>query len=224
LDPGQVVYRHEKGMSYIYDVFISYRRHPEWTPWTRDHLRLLLDAYLTQEISHSPNIFVDERIEPGADWPHRLGESLARSRVLVPVFSGDYFGSDWCRHELDLMHVRLLNHPKATLIVPLLGHDGDLIPNEIARIQPVDLKRFRNTDLQRHTPRYEQFSDAIKDLAPRVADAIRSVPPYDPAWLPECSGRFDQVYAAACGGAACDVTTLTLKPLPFPFAPPTVTI
>jgi hypothetical protein len=134
-------------MNYLYDVFISYRRHREWTPWTRDHVCNLLDAYLTQGLGESPRIFVDDRIEPGADWPHRLGDSLARAHMLVPIFSGDYFSSSWCLHELDLMHARLLRFPDRSLIVPVLGHDGALIPDEIARLQLFDLSAFRNTDL-----------------------------------------------------------------------------
>jgi hypothetical protein len=211
-------------MDYLYDVFISYRRHSEWTPWTREHVRNLLDAYLTQELGKSPDIFVDDRIVPGADWPRRLGDSLARARVLLAIFSGDYFGSDWCLHELDLMHGRLLRFPDSNLIVPVLGHDGHLIPVEIARLQPFDLSAFRNTDLQRRTPRYEQFSDAVRNLAPHVASAIGTAPRFDPDWVHECRARFDQVYGAHCGGPTAPVTTLTLKPLSRPIVPPRVTL
>jgi hypothetical protein len=210
-------------MDYLYDVFISYRRHPEWTPWTREHIRTLLDAYLTQDLGKSPAIFVDERIEPGADWPHRLGDALARSRVMVAIFSGDYFGSAWCLHELDLMYGRLLRCAGSTLIIPVIGHDGNLIPVEIARIQPFDLSPFRNTDLQRRTPRYEQFSEAVKALSPHVATAIGTAQPFDPHWTEECQARFDEVYAHR-DGPAVPVTSLSLKPLTGPTAPPRVTL
>lgn len=211
-------------MDYTYDVFISYRRHPEWTPWTREHVRGLLDAYLTQELGRSPDIFIDERIEPGADWPARLGGALGRARVLLAVFSRDYFGSDWCLHELDLMHDRLRRFPGSRLIVPVIGHDGDLIPDEIARIQSFNLSAFRNTDLQRRTPRFEQFADEIGILAPHVAAAIGSAPPFDPSWSTTSETRFDQVYRAHCGGPRVCVETLTLKPMPFPATPPRVAI
>jgi len=210
-------------MSYRYDIFVSYRRHPAWTPWTREHIHDLLDTYLTQDLGSRPAIFIDERIEPGADWPNRLGESLAQARVLLPVFSGDYFSSDWCLHELDLMHGRLLHSPGTTLIVPVVGHDGDLIPIEIARLQPVDFKEFRNPDLQRRTPRYERFADAVGQLTPHLAQAIRTAPPFDPAWVTECCERFDRVYNAHCGGPDVPVETLTLKPVPVPVTPPRVT-
>lgn len=207
---------------YLHDVFISYRRHREWTPWTREYFRDLLDAYLTQELGRSPAIFIDDRIEPGVDWPLRLGVALGRARILLAVFSRDYFGSEWCLHELDLMHDRLRRFPGTRLIIPVIGHDGDLIPIEIGRLQSFDLSAFRNTDLQRRTPRFEQFSDSVRNLAPHVADAIGSAPPFDPAWLNECQTRFDRVYQAHCGGSGVAVETLTLKPMPYPAVPPRV--
>lgn len=209
-------------MDYLYDVFISYRRHREWTPWTREHVRNLLDAYLTPEMGNPPNLFVDEEIEPGADWPHRLGDALARSRVMVAIFSGDYFGSDWCLHELDLMYARLLRFPDSRLIIPVLGHDGEMIPDEIDRIQRFDLSRFRNTDLQRRTPLYQEFSDAIKKLAPHVAAAIGTAPPFEAEWRHECEARFDQVYKTPCCGPRVEVTKLHLKDRPRPTVPPRV--
>ena len=211
-------------MDYTYDVFISYRRHPEWTPWTREHVCRLLDAYLTQELGRSPAIFIDERIAPGVDWPARLAGALGGARVLLPVFSRDYFGSDWCIHELDLMHSRLRRFPGSSLIIPVIGHDGDLIPKEIKRLQSFDLSEFRNTDLQRRTPRFERFSDTVRDLAPYVAAAIGSAPGFDPSWLDECQTRFNQVYQAHSGGPPVSATTLTLKPMPFPAAPPRVVL
>jgi hypothetical protein len=203
-------------MEYIYDVFVSYKRHRDWTPWTREHIFDLLDAYLTQELGDKPSIFIDDKIEPGADWPNRLGNALARSRVLLPIFSGDYFGSDWCLHELDLLHGRMLINPGKVLIIPIQGHDGDLIPKEIARLQPVDFREFRNPDIQRKTPRFEKFADEVGKLAPKLAQAIGSVPVFDPAWVQEYEGRFDQVYSSSCGDRPrVNVTTLTLKPLPY---------
>lgn len=210
-------------MDYLYDVFISYRRHREWTPWTREHFCNLLEAYLTQDLGRSPTIFADDRIEPGADWPDRLGDSLARARVLIAIFSGDYFGSHWCLHELDLMHGRLLRFPETNLIVPVIGHDGQLIPAEIARIQSFDISSYRNTDLQRRTPRYEAFSDAVKSLAPHVANAIGTAPLFDASWVQECVLRLNKVYLAHCGGPSVDVATFTPKPLPRFIALPRVT-
>ena len=205
-------------------MFISYRRQKEWTRWTREHFCNILDAYLTQELSASPAIFADDQIEPGADWPDRLGEGLGRSRILLPIFSRDYFASDWCLHELDLMHGRLMQYPNSRLIVPVVVHDGDLIPEEIARIQAPNLSRYRNTDLQRNTPLYEQFSEAVKQIAPSIAAAIQSAPAFQDVWVDDCRSRFNAVYkAVAYDETRPTVHTLTLRPLPWPNALPRVT-
>jgi len=199
-------------MSYVYDVFVSYRRHLEWTPWARQHLRGLLDAYLTQDLGKEPEIFIDEQIEPGADWPNRLGYALGRSRVLLTVFSRDYFSSAWCVHELDLMYDRLCQHNACQLILTTVGHDGEMIPKEIARIQPLDLKQFRNTDLQRKTPRFEEFSEVIKTFSPSLAKAIESAPPFNPKWEQDCKDRFNAIYQARADGCAGPILQhLTLK-------------
>ena len=207
---------------YAYDVFISYKRHPEWTVWTRERLCGLLDTYLSQELGRQPRIFIDERIEPGADWPERLANALARARILLAVFSRDYFGSAWCLHELDLMHERSRQFEGSNLIIPVIGHDGELIPDEIARIQAFDLRAYRNTDLQRNTSRYERFADSIQSLAPHLVAAIESAPPCDALWFTRCRSRFNQVYTGHCNGDKIDVETLTLKPMPYPITPPRV--
>jgi hypothetical protein len=206
-------------MAYTHDVFISYRRHAMWTPWVRDKVKPLLDGYMTQELGRQVDIFVDERIDPGVDWPHALGTSLASSRVMFAIFSGDYFGSEWCLHELDLMHQRQQCYPGTAVIIPVIGHDGELIPVEIAKLQPVDMKEFRNPDIQPHTPRSERFADAMLKLAPRIRAAIVGAPPYDPIWTSACCARFSDIYAASNSGRTVDLQTITRKPLPSPALP-----
>ena len=110
-------------MIYRHDVFISYRRQLLWTPWTRDHFKVLLTAYLQQELGAPPDVFVDERIEVGADWVDELGTHLACSKAMVAILSRDYFGSPWCLHELDLMLERSLG--AQPLIVPVIVQDCD---------------------------------------------------------------------------------------------------
>lgn len=210
-------------MSYEYDVFISYRRHVEWTPWTRDHFVRLLDAYLTQDLGRPPSIFIDRDIHPGSDWPTKLGQALARSRVFIPAFTRDYFTSDWCLHELELMYGRLLDHTSCDLVIPVLFHDGDYIPDVFSRIQVTDLREYRNTEIQRRTPLYERFAEAIKKLSPHVAAAVENAPQFQADWEDACVRRFDNVYKASINSSACPaITRFTLKtpnnqiPLPRP--------
>jgi len=211
-------------MSYQHDVFISYRRQELWTPWARDHFKRLLEAYLQSELGVPPDIFVDERINVGADWVDQLGEHLARSKVLVAIFSGDYFGSDWCLHELDLM----LGRSKAAsqddqhvyLIIPVVVHDGEHIPPEAQRIQSTDMAKFRNPFLNKETQDYQDFATAMGKLAPQIARAIRSAPAFDNKWICHHQKRFNEVYQASIQRKNLEPEQFTAnRPAP-PTAPP----
>lgn len=121
------------------------------------------------------------------------------------------------------MHDRLRAHAGGELIIPLVFHDGDLIPDDIGRLQCVDMLEYRNPHMQPNTPRFERFADAIGRVAPRIVAAIAAAPPYDPAWNAACCARFDSVYAASIGRTTTvPLTTITRKPLPVPTIPPRV--
>jgi hypothetical protein len=185
-------------MAYCQHVFISYRREVLWTPWTRDHFRKLLTAYLQQELGERPEIFVDELVPVSADYVKALGERLGTSMVLVAILSGDYFISDWCLHELDLMLERNGGNPG--LVIPVVVHDCDVLPDPINRIQRADFKNHRITHMNEKGDKYEQFSLAVRDLAPEIVRAIRTAPPFQPTWPTTCIDRFNQVYDAARQG------------------------
>ena len=202
-------------MQYRHDVFISYRRGEVWTAWTREHFKHLLEVYLRQELGTDPDIFVDERIEEGADWPNELGEHLAMSRVMVAVFSGDYFSSQWCLHELDLMIGRsMMAAPTCRLIIPVIVHDGELIPDEVDRKLAAKFQAFRVAYIRRESDLYQQFSVAMKELAPRIKAAIQSAPPYENGWLTEAKKRFDDVFKNNKIGKSVPVSNFDPKPLP----------
>lgn len=186
-------------MAYEHDVFISYKREENWTPWTRDHFKKLLKSYLQQDLGREPEIFVDERIVVGADWVNSLAEHLAKARVLITIFSADYFGSDWCVHELDLMLERSQSCHGATaedarLIIPVVVHDGDLIPKPVKRLQPADFAAYRIAHINNASPDYHEFSKEIKKLSPMVANAILGSPTFNKKWLKHHKERFNTVF------------------------------
>jgi hypothetical protein len=198
-------------MSYEYHVFVSYRRELLWTPWTRDHFKRLLTSYLQQELKEPPRIFVDERIEIGADYVNTLADGLAKSRAFVALFSGDYFSSPWCLHELDLMLDRSGGHPRS--IFPVLVHDCEDLPSPIDRVQSVDFKEFRNTHLCETSSKYENFSNAVRTFAPQLAQVIRNAPAFKNSWTATCATRLNAVYSATKTGSCLS---------PSHFAPPAV--
>jgi hypothetical protein len=181
-------------MSYAYHVFVSYRRQALWTPWTRDQFKPLLEAYLQQELGQRPEIFVDERLQFGRDYVEQLGKALAQSRILVAVLSRDYFGSQWCQHELDLMLGRASGQPG--LVFAVVAHDCERLPQPINRAQTVDLKVFRIAGMNQHAPKYTEFSEAIGRFTPDLREVIRDAPAYDPQWEQDCVNRLMQVYEA----------------------------
>jgi TIR domain len=186
-------------MAYEHDVFISYKREPSWTPWTRDHFKKLLQSYLGQDLGRQPDIFVDERITVGADWVDSLGEHLAKSRVLLAIFSADYFGSDWCVHELDMMleRSRACSRAKAEdarLIVPVVVHDGEHIPSAVQRLQPARFEKYRIAHINDASPDYHEFSKAMKQLSPAVAAAIKGAPAFATKWAAHHKARFNTIF------------------------------
>jgi hypothetical protein len=205
-------------MAYQHDVFISYKREALWTPWVRDHFKKLLHCYLQQELMRAPDIFVDERIIVGADWVDELGLHLASSRVVVAIFSGDYFASDWCVHELDLIVQRCAR--TYHLIIPTVVHDGEYIPDPVKRLQPLDLSKYRIACMYEHTSDYHDFSKAIRALAPAVRDAINRAPPFQPNWITEHQQRFNDVYQASLGSPPVAPSSFTLNRPSAPSAPP----
>lgn len=214
-------------MPYKHDVFISYKRDVVWTRWTREHFKELLQTYLLDDLGRKPEIFIDERIEVGADWVDGLDENLARSKVLVALFTKSYFGSDWCVHELDLTveRARRLKHsilPEARLIIPVVGHDGEEIPDPVDQIQSADVKDYRIAWINKTAPDYPEFSKVIKKLSPFVAKAVETAPDFDDNWIAYCKKRFGEVYVASKKGARLAPTQFTLKAVPPPMVLPQI--
>jgi hypothetical protein len=211
-------------MSYENDVFISYKRERNWTPWTRDHFKTLLQSYLQQELGREPRIFIDEKLDEnfGHDWVVELASNLARSRVAIVLFSRDYFGSDWCLHELDLMlgRIRGCAGGPYQLILPVVGHDGELIPDEVARLTPCDVKRFRIAHICVGTPEYQQFSVCVGSLSPVVARAINTAPEFNSEWVDVCVRRFNEVYEAQRRGDHLRTMDFIPKAIIIPTIPP----
>src|SRR5438309_10022485 len=93
-------------MAYEYDVFISYRRYGKWPCWVKEKFLPLFNLWLSAELGHDARVTLDEQIEAGVDWPIDLGQKLARSKLLVPLLSRQYFSSRWCVTELAHIYAR----------------------------------------------------------------------------------------------------------------------
>ena len=173
---------------YEHHVFLSYRRSDEdWVRWTQENLVRPRRSLLRPALG-DVRIFVDQQIDTGADWPMRLARALARSRLLIPVLSRDYFHSDWCRLELALMYrreqqcgLRTPANPDG-LILPLVIDDGESFPPEVQAIQRTNIQEFANPWIRLDSPRQEDFAERLRQWCPCVEAALLRIPPYDPAW------------------------------------------
>lgn len=189
-------------MSYEFDVFVSYRRHGEWPVWAHDIFRPLFYHWLGEELGRDPLIFLDTDIEAGDSWPNRLGNALGRTRVLVPLFSRQYFSSPWCRREFaqmrqreSLLNIRTPENPHG-LIVPAHIHDGNGLPAMARDIQAAQLQRYTNVRLSKSSFTEERLSEEIRDWVPDIAKAINRAPACDPAWVTMAAEGFVEEFLA----------------------------
>jgi hypothetical protein len=169
-------------MSYQNDVFISYRREKNaWTPWARDTFKLALESCLQRELGDPPKIFIDDQTPIGANFVNHLASALAKSKVMIALLSKDYFSSDWCVHELDLMMERAGGND---LIIPIVVHDGQAIPDAVALLQWADFRSYAIPALSHAGRLHAEFWSTLVGLAPRIGNAIETAPDYDPRWEP----------------------------------------
>jgi hypothetical protein len=185
---------------YEHDIFISYRRmDKEWIRWTQENFLRPLRSLLRPALGNV-NIFVDDQIETGASWPAYLAQALARSRLMVPILSREYFGSDWCRLELALMHRReeIVGYrtpaESSVLILPVVIDDGVFFPPEVQEMQGESIHDFANPCMCTNGVRQEEFAAHLKRWSPRIERALQHVPPFNPEWENLAHQQFSEMF------------------------------
>lgn len=183
-------------MSYLHDVFLSYRRSSPVGDWVHNHFVPELNNWLPGEVGRQVSIFIDDGyrvgsqgIQLGADWPLALQQALARSRCLLAVFSPDYFWSKWCFAELETVRNReqLLGYRTAAnpagLIQAVKFNDGQNFPPIAARVQYHDFEPWNiYVPVYRETCEYPRFIREVQVFCRRLATAINGAPPWDGTW------------------------------------------
>jgi len=175
-------------MAYRYDVFISYKRHNEWPIWIGEVFYDILNHWLSTELGRNCNIFVDYQLETGQNWPTNLAESLSKSKVLVPLWSPQYFRSEWCLKEIALFKAReticefgtAKNHQR--LIIPAVIHDKDSFPDEARLIQFKEIQPLCNIRTAKGSETLEKLSEEIRNWVPDICSAINHAPVFNPKW------------------------------------------
>jgi hypothetical protein len=209
-------------MPYENDIFISYRREKYvWTPWACDTFKPSLEACLQRELGDPPNIFIDAQIPIGTNYVNHLAATLARSKVMVALLSKDYFSSDWCVHELDLMMERAQG---VGLIIPIVVHDGHTIPEAVSVLQAADFKDFAIPGFSPAAPLYLKFGAELVKLAERIGKAVEAAPDFDSHWEDAFKQRLTDVHAAHAAGKRVPPKHFTLKATAPPKAPPRINL
>lgn len=174
---------------YEFDVFLSYSRKGGSPGWVHNHFLPKLRDCLTDEIGYVPEVFVDQEMEPGTIWPDKLERALSRSKVLVSVYSPQYFRSEWCLAEWHSMaeRERLLGLDSIELtkglIFPVLYSDSQNFPEYGRDRMWHDMKGLDSPE-----PGFQDTSDFIlfhkkmRKIAADLEQLLQQVPPWRPGW------------------------------------------
>lgn len=175
-------------MAYKHDIFISYRRNPETLEWLRNHFIPLLALRLELELNQKPVIYVDDQLESGTSWPLQLGTELGRSKILLVLWTGNYFSSKWCTQELCQMLARERETKRRTpknprgLVIPAFIHDGDKFPSQLSDVQYFEMQKCFNVRMAKDSRRAEELDEILSNEAPAIAEAIRNAPAWRSTW------------------------------------------
>lgn len=183
-------------MGYIYDIFISYRRNDLTKKWIADHFAPLIKHHVQLELGYEPEIFIDSQLESGTSWPISLGRALGSSRTIIPLWTKMFLESRWCSCEISHMLDREIKYgfrstanPEG-LIFPTILHDGETMPPDLATIQKTEIQDCYSVRMSIDSPKAEILDDKLRLLGKPIANAIKSAPQWDSAWLNQASNSF----------------------------------
>jgi hypothetical protein len=184
------------GGDYLFDFFISYKRDAETRSWIEKHFRPLLNLRVRQEIGRDPRIFIDDQLETGSSWPVQLGENLGRSRILIALWSKDYFSSSWCILEMSHMlarekqsNMRGVANSRG-LVIPVVIHDGEEFPNSLCDIQRIDIQSCFNVRMAVDSRRAEDLDAILAKEARAFARALECAPRWQEHWTTAAAREF----------------------------------
>jgi len=171
-------------MSYEHDIFISYRRSDTIGPWVKNHLAPRLELRLNEISANPVSIFCDFKMSEGVNWPAELKRNVKRSRLLLTIWSADYFRSTWCMAEWQSFRQReallglFTNENPQGLVYPVRYADGNHFHADAKLTQwRKDFSTLSYPDESfRTTAKYLEFDDLIREMARDLEVLLSSVP------------------------------------------------
>lgn len=163
--------------------FVSYAHVDDGDNYIKRFCERLENSVLPRVIADGGSVgFFDRKgIDLGDTWPKTLAQALQNCRVLIPIYTANYFASEFCGKELAVFRQRLAalggaEHPP--LILPLLWiPEADLplpLPTAIADLQYSYGERgqlLREAGL-RQLMRQNRHKDAREDVIDYLAGRI----------------------------------------------------
>lgn len=174
-------------VGYKYDVFLSYSRRGQWSSFVDKYFEPILHHWLGEELGRNPVVFRDARTVPtGQDWHQMLEDALRASRVMIALWSRQYFSSPWCQLELSFMLGRAdqfkVRGAADRIILPATIHDGRSFPNFLSRLQTINLSEYSDPFMNPDSILRERLSEKLQRFCEDVASAIESVPDGSESW------------------------------------------
>lgn len=174
---------------YKYDVFISYSRRGSVQKWLLNHFFPKLQDCLADQLAPAPTVYMDRTMPRGVHWPSELQKALRHTKIILPVFTPQYFESRWCRAELGSMRERermlglaSLEIPQS-LVYPILYSDSDTFPAEAREWSWWDFKGLDMPEpVFQESRRFENFHKKVVELAEDLVRVLQQVPEWQADW------------------------------------------
>lgn len=136
-DMGKNILREKMKPDWMYDIFLSFRG---------EETRSSFTAHLNSTLRNAGiKVFMDDRLERGANISSSLSRVIRESRVSIVVFSTNYGGSRWCLEELE--KIMECQKTKGQMVLPVFYN-----------VDPTEVRKQTGT-----------FGEAFKGLITRIS-------------------------------------------------------
>ena len=171
-------------MSYEFDIFVSYRRTDTIGKWVKNHLVPKLQSRLNEVSPSDIRIFCDFNMADGLNFPAELKRQIKASKLLLGIWSANYFRSEWCMAEWESFRERQKqlglfteDHTQG-LIYPIRYSDGDYFHSEAHITQcKKDFSQLNHSEESfRESTKYLEFDNLVKQMAEDLVARLNAVP------------------------------------------------
>jgi hypothetical protein len=167
-----------------YTVYVSYPSKTGSAKWLHAHFLDELCTWLNEQYSKlAIKVYCpdnqernDAAVPLGGAETSDIAAELARSRMMVPVWSPSYFREEYrlCVWEMEFFQRRRLGD-----IMPVLYAKREQLPEAYRELPMEDFSNGLNLDFPgwKQTAKYGEFVEKVRRFADRLATRITNAPP-----------------------------------------------